>query len=123
MKNYGIEIYFPENVPFCEVALKNLILHSGEIKNRGTEHLELSVKNNNNNNSIRILELGIKIASAVFTYGRDVEIEPNNTFFKKIPYSAFIMQLEKSNIEDPYLLRGYAKLSTKEVFYSKEIAL
>lgn len=124
MKNYGIEIPFPENVPFCEVNLKNLIVHYGEMKMRGTEHLKLSVKNNNNNNnSIRILELGISVASVLFTYESDVKIEPNESLFKNIPYSVFKMQLEKSNIEEPYLLRGYARLSTKEVFYSKEIAL
>lgn len=120
MKNFGFEIHIPDVVPFCEINLKNKIYQIGEMKYKGTESLELSFKNNNDY-SITLLELGINVASVVFHYEKDVEIESNHTFIRDIPYYAFKRQLEKSNIEKPFLLRGYAKLSTREEFFSDQI--
>lgn len=119
MQNYGFGIHLPPNFPMCEVDLAIQYYQNIEI----TKHLELSIKNNNKH-PLEISKFGIDYGSKYFLVEEKFIIKPLDRHFSRpISYALIKRQLKNANVEQPYILRGYAKLTTGELFFSKKIRL
>ncbi len=120
MQTYGLQINIPDNIPLCEVELK---IDTSKILGKKwdiTKHLQLSIKNNNNYR-LKIVKSGIESRSMIFYLSEEPIIDPMDKYnYPLIAYAEFKNQLKNTNIEKPYILRGYAKLDTGEVFFSEK---
>lgn len=119
MENYGFEIHLPTNFPMCEVDIAIQYYQNMEI----TKHLELSIKNNNKH-PLEISKFGIDYGAGYFLVEEKFIIKPmDNHFSRPISYGLIKKQLKDANVVKPYILRGCAKLTTSELFFSKKITL
>ena len=119
MQNYGFEIQLPNNFPLCEISLAIQYYQNIEV----TKHLELSIKNNNNV-PLEISKCGIVFGSKFISFEEKFIIKPMERHYSlPYPYAVIKNQLKDANVVKPYILRGYAELTTSELFFSKEIKL
>ncbi len=119
MQNYGFEIQLPKNFPICEVSLAIQYYQNREV----TKHLELSIKNYNKD-PLEISKCGVYYGSKYNLIEEKFIIKPMDRHISRLyPYALIKRQLKDANVAKPYILRGYAKVSTSELFFSKEIRL
>ena len=120
-KNFSMELNFSERIPEKDGMVIDIrIINLMNMKMLGTEHLNLTVKNKNDY-PIKLTQIGIEIPSMSLIYEQDIKIVENNSYSIQIAYEIFKEELKRYHIERPCKVRGYAKLDTNEIFFSKEV--